>query len=302
MRRAKRKIILIFGIITILLTLFPSLENFDLSNLNAKDIVTSLFDDSDGNTFVDGELEVHFINVGQGDCILIRQGAECMLIDGGDNDQGTAVQKYLQDEGVEELKYIIASHTDADHIGGLDVVITKFDTGKVLMPDYQANTRTYEDFMNAIEYKRVKTEYPGVGTTYTLGDATFEVIYVNENANNANDTSLSILLTYGETSFMFCGDISTECELKIVSQYDVDIDVLKSNHHGSMYSNSTLFFEDVDAEYIVISCGVDNSYGHPHKEALNRMEAYGFEIYRTDQDGDIVFYSDGEEIIDVQTN
>lgn len=246
------------------------------------------------------ELEVHFIDVGQGDSTLIVCDGETLLIDAGDNDKGTTVQLYLQKQGITELDYVIGTHTDADHIGGMDVVLYKFDCKTILMPDVTTDTRTYEDVINTIKTKYYKITYPVVGTEYELGDAKFTIIApVNYNyGSNKNNYSIAILLEHGENRFLFAGDAEEEAEIDILdSGANIEADCYKVSHHGSSTSTSEKFLNAISPEYAVISCGKDNDYGHPHDEVMEALKNSGATIYRTDEQGSIVAVSDGKDII-----
>lgn len=244
-----------------------------------------------------GELQIHYMDVGQGDATLIVCDGHAMLIDAGENDKGSSVWSYLKSQGIEELDYVIGTHPDSDHIGGLDVIIYKFQCGKVFMPDLVKDTRTYEDVIKAAENKNYKITVPKVGEKYTLGGAEFTVIAPNDNYKDANNASIGILLTYGGTSFLFTGDAEEEAEKDIIENgINIDADVYKAGHHGSRTSSCDEFLAEVTPEYVVISCGENNSYGHPHAAIINYCISNNIPIYRTDMQGTIVLKSDGSNI------
>lgn len=247
---------------------------------------------------VSSNLEVHFLDVGQGDCTLITSGEHAMLIDAGNNDRGTQVQAYLQSKGIKKLDYIIGTHPDADHIGGLDVVIYKFPSGKILFPDITKDTRTYEEVIEAADAKSNKIYHPKVGEEYTLGEATFTVIAPNgDGYESANENSVGILLQHGEKRFLFVGDVEEQSEQDMLKNgIDLQADVYKVSHHGSSTGTTEEFLEAVNPQYAVISCGEGNSYGHPHAEVLNLLRMNGIDTFRTDEQGTIVATSDGKTI------
>lgn len=250
-------------------------------------------------TFQEGSgLEVHYLDVGQGDCTLILCDGHAMLIDAGDNDKGTAVQSYLESQGVTTLDYVIGTHPDADHIGGLDVVLYKFDCGTVILPDFAKDTRTYDDVIQTMKQKRYKNTLPEVGEVYELGDAVFTIVAPNgEYGDSANDYSVGILLQHGENRFLFTGDAEEASEADMLKNgIELKADVFKAAHHGSRTANTEDFLNAVEPDYVVISCGQDNSYGHPHAEVMNRLRAMGASVFRTDEQGTIVARSDGTEI------
>lgn len=243
-------------------------------------------------------LEVHFVDVGQSDCTLIRNGEYAMLIDAGDNSMGTTVQNYLQKQGVEKLDYLVLTHTDADHIGGADVVITKFDISTVFMGDYEKDNATYRDVMDALEYKQLSWSTPKVGERFNLGDACFTIIAPNGAYDAPNNTSIGLIVEMGETRFIFTGDAEEAAETDMVRNgMDLSATVYKVGHHGSSSSTSTAFLDAMSPSYAVISCGKDNSYGYPHKEVMKALQEREIEIFRTDEQGSIVAVCDGESII-----
>lgn len=258
------------------------------------------------NTFADASpaasvgdeaLEVHFFDVGQGDCTIITQGSHAMMIDAGDNDKGTAVQAYLNYLGISSLEYFIMTHPDADHIGGADVVLYKFDCGTILMPDKEVDTRTYDDVIQAMKSKNYTAIHPQTGDTYVFGDASFTVLAPVRQYSDNNNNSIVIRMTHGENTFLFTGDAEEEAEMDILAEgLDVSADVLKAGHHGSSTSTSDDFLEAVSPEYAVISCGEDNKYGHPHAETMNKFRQTGVTVYRTDEQGTVIASSDGSTI------
>ena len=174
-----------------------------------------------------GQMQVHFIDVGQGDAALIACDGHYMLIDAGNNDKGTTVQSYLMSQGVEKLDYVIGTHPDADHIGGLDVVIYKFDCDTIIMPDVANDTRTYDDVVQAMKSKGYQTTYPVVGETYTLGGATFTIVAPNADyGNDMNDWSVGVLVQNGNNRFLFTGDAEEKAEEDILNN-GIDIDKYK---------------------------------------------------------------------------
>lgn len=243
------------------------------------------------------EAQVHFIDVGQGDATLIKCGGDAMLIDAGENDKGTAVQLYLQKQGVEKLKYLVLTHPDSDHIGGADVIITKFEIEKILMPDHKKDSRTYEDVVNAMKAKSETAYAPQVGEVYPLGGGSFTILAPDRDYKDSNNSSIALRFCLGEVSFLFTGDAEKEAEDDMLQNgLFLCSDVYKAGHHGSSSASSEEFLKMVDAGYAVISCGEDNSYGHPHAEVLNRMRGMGMKVYRTDEQGSIVAETDGKEI------
>lgn len=247
---------------------------------------------------VSGKMQVHFIDVGQGDCILIRSGEQAMLIDAGENQMGDRVVDYLKAQGVAALQYVIGTHPHSDHIGGLDTVISAFSVEKVILPKVAHNTKTYEDVLLSVAAKGLKVTAAKAGDTYSLGEARFDVIApCKDYGDDLNNWSVGIRLLYGDTIFIMCGDAEAGAEADMLaSGADLRADVLKVGHHGSDTSTSEAFLAAVDPAYAVIQCGAGNSYGHPVRSTLDRLVARGITVLRTDEIGTIVAYCDGTNI------
>lgn len=254
--------------------------------------------EADGNTDVSGILQVDFLDVGQGDCTLIRQGEHAMLFDCGPDAKGTYVQNFLEKQGVDTLDYVIASHADEDHIGSMDVVVTKFDCRTILMTDTDKDTKTVRNVQDALRYKGYQTIAPQVGTVYELGEARFRILApIWDYGKDTNNNSIVIRLEYGNTSFLFTGDAEKEEEQDMVADgEELKADVYQAGHHGSSNASSWNFLAEVQPRYTVISCGAGNDYGHPHQETLQRLQDIGSEIFRTDLQGTVRAVSDGANI------
>lgn len=243
------------------------------------------------------ELTVHFIDVGQGDCTLIICGDETMLIDAGDNNQGTKIQNYLQHEGISKLKYVVCTHPDADHIGGMDVILYKFDCETIFMTDEEKDTATYRDVIDTIENEIYKKTLPVVGDQYRLGDAEFTILAPSQMREDSNNNSVALMMTHGKNTFLFTGDAEEDEESDIVKlDLPAGIDVYKTGHHGSKSSSSEELLNAITPKYAVISCGEGNKYGHPHAQTLNNFRMMGIQVFRTDEQGTIVASSNGKEI------
>lgn len=242
-------------------------------------------------------LEIHFIDVGQGDAILLKCGGQAMLIDAGGNDKGTLVQNYIQKQDIQKLDYVISTHPDSDHCGGLDVVLYKFDCGTIIMPEYTKATNTCRDVIDTLKAKGYSPTLPAAGTSYPFGGASFTILAPLQTADEANNNSVAIMLEHGEKRFLFTGDAEAEEENDIISSgLLADCDVYKAGHHGSRSSSSAALLDAVTPEYCVISCGENNSYGHPHAETLNNLRIRGIKVFRTDEQGSIVCTSDGKSL------
>lgn len=249
----------------------------------------------------EGELEVHFLDVGHGDSTVIACGEHAMMIDCGDDAQGTKLQNYLAKHGINKLDYLVLTHPDKDHIGGAPVIITKFPVGKVFESGFYKDNKTAEKLRQALKYERIETVVPEVGTEYQLGEAYFTILAPNRTYEDSNDSSIALLLHFGENTFLFTGDAEKEAESDMVENGEtaglsLKADVYQVGHHGSKSSSKKKFLEAVSPEFAVISCDYQGEYGHPHAEVLNRLRERGIQVFRTDEQGTVVAVSDGKSI------
>ena len=274
-----------------------------LSSCSFLEVLNEVLDivgDNGHSSVAQGNMTVHFIDVGQGDSILIQlPSRQNMLIDAGDNDKGEVVIDYLKKQGVTRIDYLVGTHPHADHIGGMDDVIDEFAIGEIYMPKVTHTTKTYMDVLEAIDKKNLKIKATKTGMTIPLEDVKAEILAPDGEmkSDNLNDYSIVIKLTYGETVFLLQGDAEKKTEANILaSGTDIKADVIKLGHHGSSTSSTTKYIEAVDPDYAVITLAKDNKYGHPHKEVMTLMDEKGITVYRTDEDGTIVVISDGEKV------
>ena len=249
----------------------------------------------------DGELlSVQFIDVGQADSTLISLSTgETMLIDAGESTSANSVFEELDERGIKDIDILVATHPHADHIGGMLSLLGRYDIGQVLMPDMTSDSKTYVKLLQAIKIESIPLVEAYAGYRFSFGSAVCTVVSPSADDNkDANNESVVIYLDFGDTDFLFTGDMEEWAEKRVLdSNYYVDADVLKVAHHGSSTGSSEAFLCAVTPHYAVISCGRSNDYGHPHAETLDRLEEAGAEIYRTDIQGDILFISDGSTLI-----
>ncbi|MCH5264919.1 MAG: MBL fold metallo-hydrolase [Lachnospiraceae bacterium] len=246
----------------------------------------------------ENQLTVSYLDVGQGDATLIQKGGFHMLIDAGNNNKGETVVECLKQAGVKKLDVLVGTHPDSDHIGGLDTVIENIPVETLYLPKATKETKTYQDVEKAMKAKKLTAQMPEIGKEYTYEkNLVLRFLSPDETYSDANNNSLVVQAAYGKTRFLFMGDAEEEAEKKLVEkQYDLECDVLKLGHHGSHTATSQTFLQKADPVYAIISCGRDNSYGHPHAEVLARLEEEDVQIYRTDTMGTIQAVSDGEQV------
>ena len=295
-RKSKKKAKKLLGIIIAIILAFFAYES--------KDIITEKADVSE---FANGDaVYVHFIDVGQGSSTLIQQGSSGILIDAGEKEYGQTVVDYLKDVGITSLEYVVASHPHSDHIGGLDDVIYAFPVDTVIMPELEEfntpTTRVYEDLLEAIYDNGTVAEFIVNDVSRIFGledDINIEILGPVEQVKDLNDMSLVLRASAFDTDFMILGDAEKQelasvyknplNKMLSINESSFESDIISLGHHGSSSSIYNPFLDAVDADVAVISCGAGNSYGHPHKEALDYIEENAMICLRTDEMGDIVF-------------
>jgi len=245
----------------------------------------------------DSFFEVHYIDVGQGDCSLIICDDHAMLIDGGEASESSKVYAYLRAHQISHLDYIVASHAHSDHIGGLSGALNYATVDMALCPVTTYDSKTFNSFVKYLDKQGVSVTVPEAGDTFCLGSASVQVLGPQREYDEPNDTSIVLKVTYGETSFIFTGDAERTAESDILDAgYDLSATVLKVGHHGSDTSTSYPFLREVMPEYAVIQVGKDNSYGHPTEDTLSRLRDADVKVYRNDMQGTIICTSDGNTV------
>ncbi len=241
----------------------------------------------------DGTLEMHTIDVGQGDSILFIQGNSTLLIDTGTKAKGKIVVEYLKKLGIKKIDILIGTHPHDDHMGGMAEVIKNFEVGVLYTPDYKEDditTTWYMEFLNAIDEKNVKWKYPNLGENLKIGEADVKFLAPNsEKYTNKNNYSIATKISYGETDILLTGDAEELAENEILEAgYNIEAEIFKAGHHGSDSSNSEEFINKVKPKYVVISCKYGNTYGHPKEKVMEFFEKKDISVYRTDEVGSIV--------------
>ncbi len=282
MERDKRNQILkriaSISILTLLIVLLVLISNITDKNLEY------IVDES--------KLQIIYFDVGQADSTLIMNNGKTTLIDAGNDSDGDDLVKYIKSQKISKIDTVIATHLHADHIGGLDDIIDNFDIGTVCMPDTINTDKQVEEFLDAMERKKLNYEVPEVGEKFKNGLADCEVMSIDNKAKDLNNSSIVIQMNYLGQSYLFMGDSEKEVEN---SRDWNKVNVLKVGHHGSNTSSTERFLNQIRPEFAIISVGLNNKYHHLSTEVLNRFKSLNTTIYRTDEDGSLLLESDGKE-------
>ena len=241
------------------------------------------------------ELNIFYLDVGQGDSTFITINGCNLLIDSGNDQDGYYIVQFLKAQNIDKIDYFILTHCDEDHIGGAYKILDEIQIGTLYMPNKENDTQTYERLLNAIERNNVNVDKnlkASKETQYAIGNANWKVLSIDAK-NNLNDSSIVIELDYGNTKYLFMGDATTRVEEMVEWN---EVDVLKVAHHGSNSSTSQLFLEKVKPKYAIISVGRDNSHNLPDIDIIERLKNNNIKIYRTDENNTIWLTSDGTEI------
>ena len=246
----------------------------------------------------DGEVRVHFIDVGQGDSILVQSADHAVLIDAGIPAAGQTVAAYLDFLGISVLDYVVATHPHNDHIGGMPVILDRFEVRELWMPDTTHDTAAFENFLDAIHRNDLEITTVQAGDILSAGLIHMVAVAPSRSGYaNRNDYSIVLHMQYGDTSFLFTGDAEALSENEMMaSGRRLQADVLKVGHHGSRTSTTDSFLDAVNPFAVVITVSADNQFGHPHQDILNRLADRNIRVLRTDEMGTIVMVTDGLEI------
>ena len=281
-------------ILVIFLIILSSCSFPFLANINLPAVETATTATADTSTLSQEyqPLTVTFLDVGQADCTLLQCGEEAMLIDGGNPDDAQKIYSVLKKHEITQLKAIIITHAHEDHYGSIAAALTAAPAETVYAPVEHDNSEGFNDIT-----ERTDITIPEIGTTFSLGSANVEFLAPVKQYDDDNNTSIVCKVTNGEDTFLFTGDMERDAELDLIdTSVNLTADVLKVGHHGSNSSTSYVFLREVMPKYAVISCGKNNSYGHPHQEVVSRLKDAEATIYRTDQIGDIIAISSGNGI------
>ena len=244
------------------------------------------------------DLQVHFLDVGQGDCTIILCDGEAMVIDGGPASASSFVYSYIRNTlSLEHVDYVVSTHPHLDHVYGLSAVLNAVPVDLILTPVLKWDSKAFNSMLKYAEAQGTPLVVPEEGDTMTLGGATVTVLHCWPEAidyGRTNDSSIVTRIDYGNTSFIITGDAEDWSEYMMIDDgLNLSADVLRVSHHGSSTGSTLEFLQAIQPKYAVISVGKDNGYGHPHKEVLDRLAEVGAKVLRTDELGTIVFQSDG---------
>lgn len=245
--------------------------------------------------------EIHVLSLGKADSILIVADGEAMLIDAGYEQQGDIILSYLKEQGISKLKYVVLTHGDKDHVGGMAEILRNIETEQVFLSPRKENSKEYSAMIGVLSSKSIPYSVPELESTFTLGKGSFTVLAPGKKAlkeDTDNDSSIVLRLRYGERSALFMGDALTKTEKEMRDEeYELSADILKIGHHGKGDATSKKFLSAVAPMYAVITCGEiidDTEDGVPDEEVLRRLSSFSVKTYRTDTDGTIVFRTEGE--------
>ena len=242
-------------------------------------------------------LTVTFLDVGQGDAAVLQCGGQSMMIDGGKAKASSYIYSWLKKNQISQLDVMVATHTDADHIGGLSGALNYAKVGTAYCPVTSGTTKTFQSFVKYLKKQGKSITVPKAGDEFSLGSARVRILGPTDPQAEGNNSSIVLKVTFGDTSFLFTGDAEREEEQELLeSGYDLESTVLKVGHHGSDTSTSYLFLRTVNPQYAVISVGADNTYGHPTEAVLSRLRDADVKTYRTDLQGTITAVSDGKKV------
>ncbi len=261
-------------------------------------IAVALYNDYKSQTVdirdVDGNLTVHYIDVGQGDATLLLAGDTSILLDAGRHD-GNEVVPYLQKIGVKKLDLLVGTHPHSDHIGQMDKVLQAIPVDEVWMSGATHTSKIFEQVLDEIAASGARYYEPRANESFQIGSLQIHVIHPKTLTDNLNSGSISMRVQYGEMSFLFTGDAEADAELEMLQgQQPLRANVFHVGHHGSSTSNSEKFLKAVQPEIAIYSAGIDNSYGHPHKEVIERLTELGINVYGTDTYGTVIVTTDGK--------
>ena len=249
---------------------------------------------------LNGGISLHFVDVGQADCMLLMTPDGNMLIDSGTDDSEEWLSGYLDSYGIESITYFVLTHPHDDHIGGADMILKEYEVENIVMTEAEDDSEMYREIESLIDEKDINVIVPHSGDVFYLGELKSTVLAPIGETNEygeLNSTSIVLKCEFGECSFITTGDAEVDSEKEMIEEYGefLDCDILKLGHHGSKTSSSYDFLKLTSPKYAIACCGKDNTYGHPSAEVTYRLDIFDIQLLRTDKEGSIIFVCDGEE-------
>jgi len=283
----KRTTKALFWSLTILAVLLASAQQFS-ARANTRQVACSA---------ADSFFEIHFIDVGQADAMLVLCDGEAMLVDGGNAEDSSLIYAYLKARSLTHLDYLVATHAHEDHVGGLSGALNYASAGTVYCPVTAYDSRAFDSFLLYLARQGKEITIPKAGDQFRLGSALVRILGPLQSSEDPNNTSIVLHITYGRNTFLLAADAEREEEWDMLhAGFDLSADVLKVGHHGSDTSTTYPFLRAVRPKYAVITVGIGNTYGHPTENTLSKLRDADIKVYRTDLQGDIICKSDGENI------
>lgn len=302
-RKRKEKVIIAIALLCIFFSFIMGIldknDVFTWSDLNNSIGVL------DGPVNPDSNFSIYYLDVGQGDCTIIKSNDSIMMIDTSTNHREENIREVLMSLSIDKIDYLVITHQHDDHMGSAKAIIDKYEVSNIIMPKLSeinmVTTTSYELLLQAIEDNKVNAIPATVGDSFKLGDASVQILSPSQQDEDLNNMSVVMRVVYGETAFLFQGDAEKTIEKQLLnSDFDLTANVIKIGHHGSNTSSTEKYLKAVNPQYAIISCAADNSYGHPHREVLDRLYNNNIDYLVTAQTGDITVTSDGKNI-NVQT-
>lgn len=295
----KEKIIVAFVALIILVGGFVSLleKNGILSRgklLNSAGVIDSV-------QTVDSDFAVYYLDAGQSDCTIVVCDGQVLMIDAGTYDQLETIREALMSLDISAIDYMVITHQHDDHMGSAAAIIQNYEVKNIIMPRLSeinmVTTYAYEELLTSISDRGVNAIAAEPGYHFNIGTADIDIFSPSQQDKNINNMSVVLKIVFGNTSFLFQGDAEKKIENALLkTDYDLSADVIKVGHHGSKTSSTAKYIQAVAPEAAIISCGADNSYGHPHSETLETLENADVDVYITSVIGDITAVSDGNKI------
>lgn len=302
-RKRKEKVITTIAIIVILFSLIMSyLDSNDIFSWSDLKNSTGILN---GPVNPDSDFSIYYLDVGQGDCTIIKSNDFVMMIDTSTKNHTQDIQEVLMSLSIDKIDYLVITHQHDDHMGSAKAIIDQYEVSNIIMPKLSeinmVTTTSYENLLKSIVDNKVNAIPAAVGDNFKIGDASVQIFSPSVQDEDLNNMSVVLKVTYGENSFIFQGDAEKPIEKQLLnSDFDLSADIIKLGHHGSNTSSTDKYLKAVNPQYAIISCGADNSYGHPHNEVIDRLKKNNISFYITAQTGDITVTSDGKNI-DIQT-